>query len=115
MFRPFVKINVLFTLISLAAACGSPTSSAPAIATVVRSPTNTQSVVPKVTLSVPIPSLAPPPPAQIPTSTHPPTALFQKSDQEFGDGTTFSIALGDIDNDGDLDALVANFDSRNQV
>jgi len=81
----------------------------------VHSPTNTQNVVPKVTLSVPAPSLTLPPPAQIPTSTHPPTELFQKSDQEFGDGTTFSIALGDIDNDGDLDALVANFDSKNQV
>jgi len=48
-------------------------------------------------------------------SAQPPTALFQKSDQEFGDGSTFSIALGDIDNDADLDVLVANFESMNQV
>lgn len=70
MFRPLVKINLLFALISLAAACKSPTSSVPAIATVVPQPSQTQTVVlPTVTLSLPAPSLTLPPPTQMPTGT----------------------------------------------
>jgi Tol biopolymer transport system component len=40
---------------------------------------------------------------------------FIKSDQKLGDGQSFSIALGDLDMDGDLDALVANFQYASTV
>jgi len=115
MFKQFVKKSALFALISLATACGPSISSVPTVATMEPPPTKTQTIVPtKQSLSMPVPSQTSSPP-QMPTSTQPPIVHFQKSDQEFGDGSTFSIALGDIDNDGDLDALVANFDSMNQV
>ena len=40
---------------------------------------------------------------------------FIPSDQKLGDGESFSIALGDLDGDGDLDALVANFQYASMV
>lgn len=41
--------------------------------------------------------------------------LFINSGQEFGSERTFSLALGDLDNDGDLDVLVANFLSASKI
>lgn len=34
--------------------------------------------------------------------------LFTNSGQELGNNNSISVALGDIDNDGDLEAFVAN-------
>ena len=38
------------------------------------------------------------------------TSQFTNSGQALGDSLSFSVALGDLDGDGDLDAMVANFE-----
>ena len=40
---------------------------------------------------------------------------FIDSGQNLGDGRSFSIALGDIDQDGDLDAIVTNYTQASKV
>jgi len=54
MFKPCVKISVLFALISLVTACGSSTTSIPTIATVVPSPTKMQTDVPPTNAPKPV-------------------------------------------------------------
>ncbi len=41
--------------------------------------------------------------------------VFLDSGQRLGDGDSFAVGLGDLDNDGDLDAFVVNADGQNQV
>ena len=45
----------------------------------------------------------------------PPIDPFIVSNQKFGNGSSFSLALGDLDRDGNLDVLVANYKSASQV
>lgn len=70
--------------------------------TVVPTPVNTSTPEPTVTEIVA--------PASVPTSS-----LFLKSPQVFQPAATFQVGLGDLDGDGDLDAVFANMGSHSQV
>ena len=43
------------------------------------------------------------------------TSTFTDSGQALGNGNSYSVALGDLDGDGDLDALVGNWGGPNTV
>jgi hypothetical protein len=112
MYRAFSKTGILLTLIVLVSACGpaatvvtptaalalpSPTST-PVPFTETTAPQSTEAASPKVTVT------------PIPTGSEPTagTVAFSDSGQELGSRRSTDIALGDLDGNGDLDALVGN-------
>ena len=99
--RVHVRIIIAIFLVILSSSCQA-TTSAP-------QPTST---------SLPAKESTPTDLAANPTPTTEPKPSidpFIVSNQEFGNGSSFSLALGDLDRDGDLDVLVANYESTSQV
>jgi dienelactone hydrolase len=104
MYRAFCKTGVLLTLVVLVSACGPATTViTPTAAPALPSPTSTP---------VPFPETTTPQPTKAASPTEPEPAAgsvaFSDSGQELGDGHSTDVALGDLDGDGDLDAMVGN-------
>ena len=98
----YIVIATVMIILTLVAGCrGDEPTTTPVPPTATPAPpTNT-----------PIPSTpTPAPPAATPATTATPAVLFslEKSSQVFGATETFQIGLGDLDGDGDLDAVFAN-------
>jgi hypothetical protein len=72
----------------------------------------TATAVPLTPTDTPLPSptATPVPPTAVPSATPTPAPLlfFENSPQSFGRTETFQVGLGDLDGDGDLDAVFAN-------
>lgn len=120
----FTKAIILVVLITLPAGCGpaaptatpvlptaspAPATSVPPTATPM--PPMATAVPPAPTgTSLPPPTATPLPPPAVPsaTSTPAPLLLLENSPQLFGRTETFQVGLGDLDGDGDLDAVLAN-------
>jgi hypothetical protein len=105
------KIPVLLaTMLLLLAGCGdeqpAAVSESPSPTTVLVQAADT---VPPATLT-PIPPTQPLAPTTTPTNTPKTESVvsFVDSGQRLGLGRSWDVALGDLDQDGDLDALVAN-------
>jgi hypothetical protein len=123
MHRPFSKTVILLTLIILVSACGpAATVVTPTAALALPSPTPslpTNTPVPFTETTTPQPTETASPTetvTPIPTGSEPTAeaVTFTDSRQELGDGRSTDVALGDLDGDGDLDALVGN-EGRAQV
>jgi len=112
MYRAFSKTGILLTLIVLVSACGpAATVVTPTAALALPSPTSTP--VPFTETTTPQPTVAASPTetvTPIPTGSEPTadSVAFADSGQELGEGRSTDVALGDLDEDGDLDALVGN-------
>lgn len=99
--RVHVRIVIAIFLVILSSTCQATTSAS--------QPTST---------SLPTKGSTPTDLAANPTPTtelNPSIDPFIVSNQKFGNGSSFSLALGDLDKDGNLDVLVANYDSASQV
>jgi Tol biopolymer transport system component/putative intracellular protease/amidase len=101
-----------------AALLSPPTETAARSTNTILAPTATPSVIQPSATSMLFPTATPIPPtmmaAATPTAMAAATALptpwmvMEKSPQLFGYTETFQVALGDLDSDGDLDAVFAN-------
>jgi hypothetical protein len=100
-------LTLVLAVLMLAGACGaSPAApSSPPRSTIPVQPTPT--AAPTEATATPAPT-APPAPSPAPTAV--PEVLFplEKSTQAFPNTGTFQVGLGDLDGDGDLDAVFAN-------
>lgn len=133
MFKSCVRAFTLTMFVILIAACGTATPKATLIppTTTTMLPTNTfaptatATTVPTAKPVTPTYTSAPPTVTPSPPMTTPvsPTAttlpasltLLEKSTQQFGATETFQVGLGDLDGDGDLDAVFANMGANDSA
>ena len=116
--RKGLALVVLVSLLATGCGAVAPTAtSVPATATQIApgatntplAPTATPAP-PTATAVPPTPTATPVPPTALPsaTPTPAPLLLLENSPQSFGRTETFQVGLGDLDGDGDLDAVFAN-------
>ncbi|HSJ56771.1 MAG TPA: FG-GAP-like repeat-containing protein, partial [Anaerolineae bacterium] len=110
-------VLILALLAALVTGCGAgepapvPGSTAVATATHPLVPPAATAIPPSPTSTqLPLPTATSVPPTAVPPAVPTPAPLlsFENSPQSFGRSETFQAGLGDLDGDGDLDAVFAN-------